>query len=299
MKKKMKRFITIFITFIICSYNISSIYAWPWDKKKSDVVTDEEGSTNSLMDLIEDHGKKVKVNINLKKRKDEDKYKNYISYSTIELSKQLKKKKVDIDLVYINDFNVIYENEKPLDDIKNMKDKDIIAEYLVYIIYTYADKDKNLKTEVSYILCQVSFAEYVKMIKKRMEQENTYYSERNDLYAACKGALGGAITGAGLGTLGGPFAPITVTAGAVGGAIIGGVEKFFESYFGNGAKEKAEIIKGITEFSDEVYADSFVEISAGLNPKISFIKSNELEKYLSEKDLKILKNGTKDFIVNE
>ncbi|WP_165006934.1 hypothetical protein [Neisseria yangbaofengii] len=36
------------------------------------------------------------------------------------------------------------------------------------------------------------------------------------------GAAAGGLAGAGLGLLGGPFAPVTVTGGAAGGALIGG-----------------------------------------------------------------------------
>jgi hypothetical protein len=50
---------------------------------------------------------------------------------------------------------------------------------------------------------------------------------------------GGAAIGAGLGMMGGPFAPITVAAGALAGAIIGGVAGIATGIFGNNKIKKA------------------------------------------------------------
>lgn len=290
----MKKLFSLILVLSLSLSNISFSYAWPFGlfEKK----TEEKKSSSSLGELVEEYAKKVKVNINLPKKNEQDKYANYISYATIELSKQLKKKKADVDLVYFNYANVIYEKELPHEDVKKLKDKDIIAEYLVCFVYTYADKNKDIKTEVSNILCQITFDEYIKMVKKRMETDNTYYSDRNDLYATAKGAVGGALAGAGLGSV----VPVIGTAiGAAGGAVIGGIGSFFESMVGGGAREKADLIKAISEFPDKVYEESFTEISAGLNPKIKIVKLIDLENYLDANQLKAFNSGIKNFSVNE
>ena len=290
----MKKLFVFLLAVFLCVSNMSFSFALPFglfEKKEVDTKT-----TSSLEELLEEYAKKVKVNINLPKKNEQEKYVNYISYATIELSKKLKNKKVDTALVYFNYANVIYEKELPLSDVKKLKDKDIIAEYLVCLVYTYVDKNKDIKTEVSNILCQISFEEYTKMFKKRLESDNTYYSDRNDLYATAKGAVGGAIAGAGLGSV----VPVIGTAiGAAGGAVIGGIGSFVESWVGVGAREKADLIKSISELPDDIYKESFTEISAGLNPKFRLLKTKDMENYLNENQLKAFSSGVKNYNINE
>ena len=84
------------------------------------------------------------------------------------------------------------------------------------------------------------------------------------------GAAVGAGTGAALGTIGGPFAPFTVTAGAIGGAIIMGVIGGVSGYFGSGrgkkqaAKAAHKFFESFTDEVNEAFANGDVETLLGL-----------------------------------
>jgi hypothetical protein len=61
------------------------------------------------------------------------------------------------------------------------------------------------------------------ILRGKLQEAQDHRKHVQEAEAIGGGIAGGAAIGAGLGLLGGPFAPITVTAGAIGGAIIGGV----------------------------------------------------------------------------
>jgi len=61
------------------------------------------------------------------------------------------------------------------------------------------------------------------ILRQNLEEAKQHRKHVQELEAIGGGIAGGAAIGAGLGLLGGPFAPITVAGGAIGGAIVGGV----------------------------------------------------------------------------
>jgi hypothetical protein len=68
-----------------------------------------------------------------------------------------------------------------------------------------------------------SFDPKMETLRGKLQEAQDHRKHVQEAEAVGGGIAGGAAIGAGLGLLGGPFAPITVTAGAIGGAIIGGV----------------------------------------------------------------------------
>ena len=68
-----------------------------------------------------------------------------------------------------------------------------------------------------------SFDPKMDILRGKLQEAQDHRKHVQEAEAIGGGIAGGAAIGAGLGLLGGPFAPITVTAGAIGGAIIGGV----------------------------------------------------------------------------
>jgi hypothetical protein len=68
-----------------------------------------------------------------------------------------------------------------------------------------------------------SFDPKMDTLRGKLQEAQDHRKHVQEAEAIGGGIAGGAAIGAGLGLLGGPFAPITVTAGAIGGAIIGGV----------------------------------------------------------------------------
>lgn len=68
-----------------------------------------------------------------------------------------------------------------------------------------------------------SFDPKMDILRGKLEEAKLHRQHVQEAEAIGGGIAGGAAIGAGLGLLGGPFAPITVTAGAIGGAVIGGV----------------------------------------------------------------------------
>ena len=81
----MKKLFSLILVLSLSLSNISFSYAWPFGlfEKK----TEEKKSSSSLGELVEEYAKKVKVNINLPKKNEQDKYANYISVTSHELSK--------------------------------------------------------------------------------------------------------------------------------------------------------------------------------------------------------------------
>lgn len=290
---------------MIIAFSISSIsisYAWPWDNNED--ITD---SSVTLTDLVSNHSKKVKVDINLPKKID-DKYASYILYAQDELFNYLKKKKVDTDLICFNYANVIWEKEIQKKEEESLKGKDTIAEYLVCFVYTYADKDKNIKTAISYLLCTQKQEQYANMMKKILETKNTYQSDQNAFKKVLENGASNALTWGGLGAAGAGLAgtafPVVGNAiGAVGGGAIGAIGGFLygagSTIADNFNNDKISINQVISELPDSVYKENFNILPGYEKPKVSMAKSKDLDKYLDEKQLNNLKNATKKFDVNE
>ena len=303
-----KRILSILLTLAISISNLSMSYAWPWDKKKEEVAeSDVNMATTTLVDLVKEHSKKVKVNINLPKKID-DKYASYILFAQDELYKYLKNKKVDTELLCFNYANVIWEKEVSKKDEEFLKSKDIIAEYLVCFVYTYADKDKNIKTATSYLLCEERQEQYANMMQKLLEAKNSYQSDqagfRDIIFNGVTGAGAGAIAGgAAVGAAGTVVPVIGNIAGAGVGAAIGGVGGFLygagSTIADNFKKNKISINQVIAELPENVYKENFDLLPSYEKPKVTIVKVKNLSKYLDEKQIKTLTNATKKYEINE
>lgn len=311
---KIRKIVAMILTIMLCISNLQVTNAGLFDIFKKKDITEEmneakdTGETSTLRDLVAEYAKKVKININLPK-KNEGKYGYYILHAENELTKYLKKKKVDIDLVNYNYANVIWENEVEKKDEENIKGKDSIAEYLICFVYTYADKDKNIKTSTSYLLCKQKQEQFANMIKKVAEAKNNYQSdqkgfmemiERGATFAAL-GATGGAKAGALAGTVALPGGG-TVAAGAIGG-VAGGIAGFCSGagsiIVENLNKDKITVNKFISELPDKEYKEFFDLLPTYEKPSISIVKEKDLDKYLNENDLKKMQGVTKKYTVNE
>ena len=303
-----KRIVAILLIMAFSVSNLSMSYAWPWDKKNEKDSTENVGkATTTLIDLVNEHGKKVKVNINLPKKID-DKYASYILFAQEELNKYLKKKKVDTDLVYFNYANVIWEKEVPKKDEELLKAKEKIAEYLVCFVYTYADKDKNIKTAASYLLCEETQEQYANMMKKILEAKNSYQSDQNGfrdiIFNGVTGAGAGAVAGGAVVGAAGSVVPVIGNiAGAGVGAAVGGIGGFLygagSTIADNFKKDKISVNQVIAELPENVYKENFDLLPSYEKPKVTLIKAKNLSEYLDEKQIKILNNATKMYEVNE
>lgn len=230
--------------------------------------------------------------------KSKGKYKYYIEECASIRNKEIKKAKA-IDGTYKLKYeNVISEKEVKKDEMIKKKKDDYITEYVVCLYDEYDVKNKNNIEKIkegTYYICEVTKEEFRRVLSDQLEDTNKKHQGISEIIGAVgAGAVTGTGTGAGIGAGAGTVTVPgigTVAGGVVGGviggvagAVGGGVVKAYDLYI----KGEIDLDDYIKEWTDEEYEKILVDNLQYYNYKTKKIKYNELSKYISKENIKIV-----------
>lgn len=235
------------------------------------------------------------------------KYANYINVATKEYDKELKKKKIN-DGHYIYS-NVIYENEKEKAELSFLNDNDIVAEYLVCLIYNSDDEI----SETKYYKLKIPYVKYKNLLNDQLEiaKGMDYQSiisdgvkVGTDIVGAVADAktpkkkaeksilrnIGRAIGGAVGNKLGSKKGgeEIGEFIGGIAPSVIDGVKSLSSNIIKQFQNNDLKLNEFIDAMPEEDYKATLNEFSTIIIPNIEVVTDNELNYYLSDDEIKLL-----------